>query len=766
MASLLDDTTTWAEFGRRHLDPRVAKALTTTLGLERPTLVQSRGIPVALEGKDLLCRARTGSGKTLCYAVPLVQRLLAAAEAKGTATALGGIVLVPTKELVVQVHGVISQLLAFSFDVLSAECLLSGQTYSKAELPSVLVTTPSSLLGLLKQRRGTMRPLSELLKVLVVDEADLMFSFGYEDDMREMCAMLPATYQAMLVSATLSEEVEQLKGLMLHKPVLLKLEEPRVTGKLSQFYFVCRDGDKYLVLYTLLKLQLVQGKKLIFVKNIDNAYRLKIFLERFSINSAVLNAQLPHGSRQNIIESFNQNVIDLLIATDAGLGDSGLTDENAADQEEANEKEEEGDELDQEDKQPAGKKRKKLKRKATEEEAPEGEKPARLKKKAKKAREAAAAAESAEEQDAAPEAKARAAAAAAEGSAAELKTRKKRRGKAKAADDAEEGKGEQGREEDVGAELADTEAATIVVKQSQQQTRRFGHRQKQADEHYSLTRGVDLNGVSTVINADVPTTVRDYVHRVGRCARGGASGTALTLCEEMEKARLEPILRSQAGTGAMSELKPLPLQMSDAERFRYRVEDQAHGLKKKAVLKYLARELQLEALHSEKLQEYFEENPEDKKALQRAQRQLRETKTTLQHLQAVPSYLVPDSFDASTPVQQAVREDAAARGGAATGQARRRKLQQARRSDPLQALEPTGRAKTRPWLTREAMVRKDAQIDAATANVERLPPISGRKIWKVRHHKRVRKPTDTLGERRNFNRAYRTRRKKFSHSVF
>merc|ERR1719271_1986442 len=127
--------------------------------------------------------------------------------------------------------------------------------------------------------------------------------------MRSLCAMMPSTYQAVLVSATLSEEVEQLKGLMLHKPVVLKLEEPRVTGKLSQFYLNSHKDDKYLVLYALLKLQLIQGKTLIFVKSVDNAYRLKIFLERFSINSAALHAELPHGSRQNIMQSFNQGLV-------------------------------------------------------------------------------------------------------------------------------------------------------------------------------------------------------------------------------------------------------------------------------------------------------------------------------------------------------------------------------------------------------------------------------------------------------------------------
>merc|ERR1719409_2058320 len=99
MGSLLDETTTWAELGQRLLDRRVSKAITQTLGLERPTLVQSRGIPVALEGKDVLCRARTGSGKTLCYGVPLIQRLLAEGEASsGSLSPLRGIILVPTKE--------------------------------------------------------------------------------------------------------------------------------------------------------------------------------------------------------------------------------------------------------------------------------------------------------------------------------------------------------------------------------------------------------------------------------------------------------------------------------------------------------------------------------------------------------------------------------------------------------------------------------------------------------------------------------------------
>merc|ERR1711920_1080228 len=201
---------------------------------------------------------------------------------------------------------------------------------------------------------------------LIVDEADLMFSFGYEEDMRALCPMLPSTYQAMLVSATLSDEVKELKGLMLHKPAILKLEMPRVSGKLSQFYLKCHKDDKYLILYTLLKLQLVQGKTLMFVKSIDAAYRMKIVLERLFINSAVLNAELPHATRQNILQAFNQSLIDLLIATDAGCAGM-LADEKVA-QDDMCSNSEDGEGEEEEHKPKKKRKRKKLKRKRKSEE--------------------------------------------------------------------------------------------------------------------------------------------------------------------------------------------------------------------------------------------------------------------------------------------------------------------------------------------------------------------------------------------------------------
>merc|ERR1712194_393860 len=105
---------------------------------------------------------------------------------------------------------------------------------------------------------------------------------------------------------------------------------------------------------TLIKLKLVQGKILMFAGHVEHAYRLKIFFERFSINSAVLNAELPHATRQSIIQSFNQGIVDLLIATDDGFEEDG--DEDDEDAEDAQE-ESEPEEVEPEEPQP--KKRKK-----------------------------------------------------------------------------------------------------------------------------------------------------------------------------------------------------------------------------------------------------------------------------------------------------------------------------------------------------------------------------------------------------------------------
>ncbi|CAB3998474.1 probable ATP-dependent RNA helicase DDX56 [Paramuricea clavata] len=186
------------------------------------------------------------------------------------------------------------------------------------EKPDVVIGTPSRVLGHLQAKN---LDLKKSLSMLVVDEADLVFSYGYEYDLKMLLSHLPKIYQAFLMSATLTEEVKELKKLVLQNPVTLKLDSSELPQEdsLKQYLIKCEADDKFLLIYTLLKLKLVLGKTLIFVNGIDRCYRLKLFLEQFSIKSCVLNSELPHNSRCHIVEEFNKGIYDYIIATDENL---------------------------------------------------------------------------------------------------------------------------------------------------------------------------------------------------------------------------------------------------------------------------------------------------------------------------------------------------------------------------------------------------------------------------------------------------------------
>ncbi|XP_049909634.1 probable ATP-dependent RNA helicase DDX56 [Epinephelus moara] len=318
------------QFHEMGLDDRLLKAV-ADLGWSQPTLIQEKAIPLALEGKDLLARARTGSGKTAAYAVPVIQRILASKQSVREQD-VRALILVPTKELGQQVQTMMRQLTAYcSRDVRVADITgkadLSAQRPILMEKPDVVVGTPSRVLAHLNAQNLV---LHSSLEMLVVDEADLVFSFGFEADLKNLLCHLPKIYQSFLMSATFTEDVQTLKELLLHNPVVLKLQGSQLpdSSQLQQYSIKCEEEDKFLLIYTLLKLRLVQGKTLVFVGEVDRCYRVKLFLEQFGIPACVLNSELPVQSRCHIITQFNQGFYDYIIATD----EQSLDDPTAAPQ--------------------------------------------------------------------------------------------------------------------------------------------------------------------------------------------------------------------------------------------------------------------------------------------------------------------------------------------------------------------------------------------------------------------------------------------------
>ncbi|XP_068034314.1 probable ATP-dependent RNA helicase DDX56 [Anomalospiza imberbis] len=311
------------ELGFEHmgLDGRLLRAV-AELGWAVPTAIQARAIPLAMEGRDLLARARTGSGKTGAYGLPLLHKLLGIKEASpAVPQAVRALVLVPSAELARQVGHTLRRLAAFCARQLRVAELcghsdLADQRPVLMEQPDVVVGTPGRVLAHVAGQSLVLRPWLELL---VLDEADLLLSFGFGDDIRALLCHMPKIYQALLVSATLNPELEALQELVLHNPVQVVPPEPRLPGRaqLQQFQLRCgTEEDKFLLLAALLKLRLLRGRALLFVGSLARAFRVKLFLEQFGIAACALNPQLPARSRCHVIAQFNRGLYDFIVATD------------------------------------------------------------------------------------------------------------------------------------------------------------------------------------------------------------------------------------------------------------------------------------------------------------------------------------------------------------------------------------------------------------------------------------------------------------------
>ncbi|OHE93333.1 ATP-dependent RNA helicase DBP9 [Colletotrichum orchidophilum] len=298
------------------LDTRLVQAVAAE-SFKDPTPVQQKAIPLALDGKDVAAKAPTGSGKTAAYVLPVLSSILKR-KATDSSPATTALILVPTRELADQVVKAIEQFSAYCAKDIHAVKLVDKisdavQRSLLSNFPDVVVSTPATA-----WRNITSEALSlDNLTCLVLDEADLILSYGYDEDLENIARKLPKGVQLLLMSATLSTDVTTLGGIFGRKPTILDLDEEETENdNLSQFVVSCGEDEKFLLAFIIFKLKLVKGKCLIFVNDVDRSYRLKLFLEQFQVRSCILNSELPVTSRAHVLEEFNRGVYDIIIASD------------------------------------------------------------------------------------------------------------------------------------------------------------------------------------------------------------------------------------------------------------------------------------------------------------------------------------------------------------------------------------------------------------------------------------------------------------------
>ena len=312
------------------------------------------------------------------------------------------------------------------------------------------------------------------------------------------------------------------------------------------------------------KLQLIKGKCIIFVGDTDRCYRLKLFFEQFGIRSCVLNSELPVNSRIHVVEEFNKNVYDIIIASDEhevlDVGEEKSAVEDQVD--------------------------------STAQEMP-------------------AAADGANEEANDP-----------------LTTQT---------------------DNNVQDNKEPEKKAKHTDKPKQPRKR------SKKSKEYGVSRGIDFQNVAAVLNFDLPVSSRSYTHRIGRTARAGKTGMALSFVvpahhyrkhksttfptAEHDEEILKKITFHQQKKG--KEVKPYHFDMKQVDAFRYRMNDALRAVTRIAIREARTRELRQELLKSEKLKRHFEENPEDLHHL-RHDSELRAARIQ-PHLRHVPDYLMPSN---------------------------------------------------------------------------------------------------------------------------
>ncbi|WP_284196346.1 DEAD/DEAH box helicase [Chitinimonas prasina] len=278
-----------------------------------PTPIQQQAIPAILQGRDVLGLAPTGSGKTAAYCLPLLQQLSALPESK--VRRLQVLVLVPTRELAIQVDETLGQL---SQGTRLKRVLAYGGVSINPQMmdlrggADVVIATPGRLLDLLGQNALSLGSLS----TLVLDEADRLLDMDFADELGRLLALMPTQRQNLFFSATFPAAVMALADRLLRNPVRIVLTtEPANAPAISQRAIQVDDNRRTALLRHLLQ-QAQWTQVLVFAASQHATERLADKLGRAGIAAAALHGQLSQGRRGQVLQDFKAGLLQVLVATD------------------------------------------------------------------------------------------------------------------------------------------------------------------------------------------------------------------------------------------------------------------------------------------------------------------------------------------------------------------------------------------------------------------------------------------------------------------
>jgi len=286
-----------------------------TCGYTVPTPIQVGAIPALLAGRDLLGLAQTGTGKTVAFALPMLQRLTAGAREKRIAKAPRALILTPTRELAVQIAGAVE---TFARPLGLRQTLVHGGVSIRPQAAAVqrgvevVIATPGRLLDLINQRGIFL----DRVEYFVLDEADRMLDLGFVRDVKRIAALVPANRQTALFSATMPPSIVELAESLLNEPERVQIT-PTTTPieRIRQSVMFVSKSNKRGLLSKLLSAPDV-SRAIVFVRTKHGVDRVVEALRRDGLEAEGLHGNKSQGARQNALDAFRQGKMPVLVATD------------------------------------------------------------------------------------------------------------------------------------------------------------------------------------------------------------------------------------------------------------------------------------------------------------------------------------------------------------------------------------------------------------------------------------------------------------------
>ncbi|KEG03875.1 adenosinetriphosphatase [Plasmodium vinckei vinckei] len=594
------------------LDVRLRKALLYLFKFKHPTKIQKISIPSILKGNDTILNAKTGSGKTMAYLIPAIQRLIKfnIDEKEHLKFFYKCIIIAPTDELCLQIYNVGNKLCSYLKGMVTINHNVNNIFY---EHPTILVSTPKNLCNyILEHKNKNNQNVLSNLKILIIDEADVIHTKEFQKPMNILTRnYLPKNfskkYQIVMASATLKKNIIEKTKLFLHNPIYLTTEEDKKKSKKhsidsqivesskksrnnntlndegvmpqengdadainfkfvgrSFYYLYDEQLTKYIYLYLLIKNKIVKYKSIIFTASTSEAYKIKIFLTYLNITASILNPIHPILIKQSIILAFNNSKFYFLICPQF--------ERNTV---RASPKESVNEDLSEDD--------------STEEELPDEEIEDELFEN-----------ESDREEINNEEI---------EGELSENESNKEEVNDEELKDEIPEN--EPNREEINDEEVKDDMSDEETVKEEKEWDKINDENEKEKDFLYN--RGLDFRNVSCVINFSMPLDKETFLHRIGRTCRLNTKGISISFVDENKQ--FEKNIVKEIEDENICHMKKKNMKFNNIEDCRYRVESTLIKCTPKKIKLLIQKEILYHSLKSNELKEFFNSHENEKKQI-------------------------------------------------------------------------------------------------------------------------------------------------------